>query len=106
MRNRFMKFLASTVTVAAMLFPLAASGAPKAAGQPAVPPAQQKLAGQRKRGGGERHPEIRAAIRALENAKRHLQEAAHDFGGHRAEALEAVNHALEQLKLALQYDKD
>ncbi len=105
MRNRFMKFLASAVAVAAMLFPLAAWGAPKA-GQPSAPPAQQKLAGQRKRGGGERHPEIRAAIRALENAKRHLQEAAHDFGGHRAEALEAVNHALEQLKLALQYDKD
>jgi hypothetical protein len=98
-----MKYLASTVAVAAMLFPLAAWGAPKA-GQPAAPPAQQG-AGQRKRGGGEHHPEIRAAIRALENAKRHLQEAAHDFGGHRAEALEAVNRALEQLKLALQYDK-
>lgn len=101
MRNRFMKFLASTVVIAAMPFPLAFWGAP----QPAAPP-QAKAAGQRQRGRGERHPEIRAAIRALENARRHLQEAAHDFGGHRAEALEAVNHALEQLKLALQYDKD
>jgi len=54
---------------------------------------------------GERHPEIRSAIRALERAKRHLEEAAHDFGGHRVEALAAVNKAIEQLRIALQYDK-
>ncbi|HVH10532.1 MAG TPA: hypothetical protein VM736_12115 [Gemmatimonadales bacterium] len=53
----------------------------------------------------ERHPEINGAIRALERAKAHLQKAAHDFGGHRAEALEAVDKALEQLRQALQYDK-
>jgi transcription elongation GreA/GreB family factor len=53
----------------------------------------------------ERHPEIRQAIRALERAKDHLQKAAHDFGGHRAEALEACDNAIRQLKLALQYDK-
>lgn len=53
----------------------------------------------------ERHPEIRSAIVALEKAKYHLQHAAHDFGGHREDALKAVDKALEQLKLALQYDK-
>lgn len=53
----------------------------------------------------ERHPEIRKAIAALERAKTDLQRANHDFGGHRAEALEACNKAIEQLKLALQYDK-
>lgn len=53
----------------------------------------------------ERHPEIRKAIAALERAKYDLQHASHDFGGHRAEALEACNKAIEQLKLALQYDK-
>jgi hypothetical protein len=53
----------------------------------------------------EPHPEINAAIRALERAKLHLQQAAHDFGGHRVEAIRAIDAALEQLKLALQYDK-
>ncbi len=102
MKNTLTKFLASTMLLSALVFPLTAWAGPKAA-RPTAQPAQ---AGQRRRPGGERHPEIRAAIRALERAKRHLQEAAHDFGGHRAEALEAVNKALEQLKLALQYDKD
>lgn len=54
----------------------------------------------------EPHPEINAAIRALERAKLHLQRAAHDFGGHRVEAIRAIDGALEQLKLALQYDKN
>ena len=99
--TRLTKFLASTVLVAAMLFPLAGWAGPQASAPPA--PGQ---AGQRRRAGGERHPEIRAAIGALERAKRHLQEAAHDFGGHRAEALESVNKALEQLRMALQYDKN
>ena len=55
--------------------------------------------------GRERHPRIRQAIRALEGAKDDLQRAAHDFGGHRAEALEACNNAIRQLQQALQFDK-
>lgn len=53
---------------------------------------------------GERHPEIRAAIHALENAKRHLEEAAHDFGGHKADALRATDEAIRQLQICLDYD--
>ena len=53
----------------------------------------------------EPHPEIKSAIAALERAKNHLQKAAHDFGGHRVEALAAVDKALEQLREALKYDK-
>lgn len=53
----------------------------------------------------EPHPEINAAIRALDRAKLHLQHAAHDFGGHRVEAIRAIDAALVQLKLALEYDK-
>ena len=53
----------------------------------------------------ERHPKINGAIRSLERAKAYLQKAAHDFGGHRAEALDAVDKALEQLRQALKYDK-
>jgi len=54
---------------------------------------------------GERHPKIRQAIRALEAARTDLQNAAHDFCGHRVEALEATNSAIKQLQLALGSDR-
>lgn len=53
----------------------------------------------------ERHREIRKAITALERAKTDLKRADHDFGGHRVAALAACDRAIEQLKLALQYDR-
>jgi len=53
----------------------------------------------------EPHPRIRAAIRALEDAKNDLEHAAHDFGGHRVEAIRAINAAIEQLHEALRFDK-
>ncbi|HEY2026145.1 MAG TPA: hypothetical protein VGG78_04005 [Gemmatimonadaceae bacterium] len=53
----------------------------------------------------EKHPAIRAAIRSLEKAKVELQHADHDFGGHRVDAIAAIDNALSQLRLALQYDK-
>lgn len=53
----------------------------------------------------EEHPEIREAIRALENAKGHLERGAKDFGGHRVKALEFTNHALEECHEALQADR-
>jgi len=55
--------------------------------------------------GRERHPEIQAAIRSLERAKKHMQEANHDFGGHREDALKACDEAIKQLHEALKYDK-
>jgi len=60
---------------------------------------------QEKKEAREQHPHIRAALQELRDAKRELQTAAHDFGGHRAEAVEAVDNAIKQLQLALQYDK-
>ncbi|MGE5688336.1 MAG: hypothetical protein ACM34D_12685, partial [Gemmatimonadota bacterium] len=53
----------------------------------------------------EPHPELRAALRALERARAHLQRAAHDFGGHRVEAIAAIDRAMEQLNLAIKYDR-
>jgi hypothetical protein len=53
----------------------------------------------------ERHPKIRNAIRALEGAKEDMQQASHDFGGHRVDALRACDQAIEQLKLALNFDR-
>lgn len=55
----------------------------------------------RSNAGGEEHPMIRRAINALHSAKTDLQNAAHDYCGHRVEALEATNNALSQLQQAL-----
>jgi hypothetical protein len=52
-----------------------------------------------------RHPEIRAAIQAIDNARNHLQHAAHDFGGHRVDAIRALDEAQHQLQVCMQYDK-
>jgi hypothetical protein len=53
----------------------------------------------------ERHPAIRAAINSLQKAKADLQHADHDFGGHRAEAIESIDRAIEQLRVALKFDR-
>lgn len=53
----------------------------------------------------ERHPEIRAAIASIRRAKEHLEHASHDFGGHRAAALQACDAAIEQLQQASKFDK-
>ncbi len=50
-----------------------------------------------------RHPQIHAAMRALQNAAGHLERAAHDYGGHRTRALELVRGAEAELQAALAY---
>jgi hypothetical protein len=54
----------------------------------------------------EPHPEIREAIASLRRAKDHLEHAAHDFGGHRVEAIKAIDESLRQLQDCLKFDKD
>lgn len=53
----------------------------------------------------EEHPQIRAALAALRDSKAHLEHAAHDFGGHRVDAIKAIDEAIRQLEICLQYDK-
>ncbi len=101
-----MKTIALTCALAVALFASSAFAQPAPANGQGGGQGQGQGAGMRgKRAGNERHPHIRAAIRELEQAKRELQEAAHDFGGHRAEALKACDEAINQLRQALQYDK-
>ncbi|HEY9721524.1 MAG TPA: hypothetical protein V6D47_05895 [Oscillatoriaceae cyanobacterium] len=57
-----------------------------------------------KRAGHERHPEIRRAQHALANALTALDKANHDFGGHRAKAMELIKQAQAELNAALAYD--
>ena len=47
-----------------------------------------------------RCPHIHDAVGALESAQEELRTGAHDFCGHKVEAMEAIHHALEQLRAA------
>ena len=84
-----MKTLSALVLSLAML-----SAAPAVRAE--VPPVKK---------GVEAHPHIRASLHELQEARRELETAAHDFGGHRKEAIEAVDNAIKQLREALEYDK-
>ncbi len=53
----------------------------------------------------DKHLKIREAIAALGAAKAELEQTNGDFGGHKAEAIEAINNALKRLRLALQFEK-
>ena len=100
--------LRTIVAIATLLvvlsLPLAAGepAAPHASPAPAAAAAAPAPAGPQ---GGERHPAIRSAIEALEQAKADMQHAAHDFGGHRVAAIKACDEAIKQLREALQYDR-
>jgi hypothetical protein len=92
--NMFKKISVAVLTLGLTLSPMIATAA-----SPAPAPVQDEHKG------GERHPHIRAAIRELREARRELETADHDFGGHKKEAIEAVDNAIKQLQQALQYDK-
>lgn len=81
--NRFASLFAVVAVMLALAFPAMAPAAPTP----------------------ERHPEIREAIASLRRAKDHLEHAAHDFGGHRVEAIHATDEAIHQLETCLEYDK-
>ncbi|HEV2970008.1 MAG TPA: hypothetical protein VGY55_08460 [Pirellulales bacterium] len=53
----------------------------------------------------EHHPHLHRAIRELREARKELKDADHDFGGHRADAVKAVDVAIDQLETALKYDR-
>jgi len=53
----------------------------------------------------ERHPHIRAALMELRNANEELRTAAHDFCGHRVDAMRAIDVAQRQLQFALECDR-
>ena len=88
MKVKFTILLASLALALALGFTRTAPAAPNAAASPAEP-----------------HPHIRAALHELREARNELKTAAHDFGGHRDEALEATDNAIRQLEVCLKYDK-
>ena len=50
----------------------------------------------------QRYPELRGALRHLEQARDNLTNAAHDFHGHRAKALEHTNKAIEEVNKGIE----
>jgi hypothetical protein len=95
MKNRLLSFVALVALFFALALPVSSPAAPPAPKpQPATPAATP-----------ERHPEIRDAIESLRHAREHLDHAAHDFGGHRVEAIRAIDDAINQLQICLKYDK-
>jgi hypothetical protein len=52
------------------------------------------------------HPAMHHALFELQEAKSELKAAKHDFGGHRAKALEACDAAIKQIELALEAKGD
>jgi hypothetical protein len=64
----------------------AVAAAPAPAASPAMPP----------------HPEIAAALEAMHNARHHLDDAAHDFHGHRVKAIEHLDAAMHEADICMQ----
>ena len=97
-------FLIAGVFAVALVFTV---GSPAAPNGKSVPPAATRAeSAQPAAAAREPHPEIREAIASLRHAKEHMEHAAHDFGGHRVEAIRATDAAIHQLEECLRFDKD
>jgi len=92
MKMRILTVFAAVALVLAMAYAVTAPAASKAAAVPSAAAAEP-------------HPEIHDALNALRRAKDHMEHAAHDFGGHRVEALRATDEAIRQLEICLKYDR-
>jgi hypothetical protein len=56
-------------------------------------------------GAGERHPHMRHALHRLREARRNLQEAAHDYGGFRSEAIQTIDVAIFLIEKGIMFDQ-
>lgn len=97
MKTRFISLL-SVITLASVLM----AQAPVGQGQTPSAPGVQRGKGERR----EKHPEMRAALRACENALQRLNKADRDFGGHRSNAVKLIQQAITEIKAGIAYDKN
>jgi hypothetical protein len=105
MRTKVVSLLAVVALILAFAFIASAPAAPNTPAEKAIPTATSQPANTTA-DPAERHPEIREALGALRHAKEHMEHAAHDFGGHRVDAVRATDEAIRQLEICLKYDKD
>ena len=107
MKARIAGFLVAASLILAFAFLASTHAAPNNANTPATPAAKAQPATPAAAApAAEPHPQIREALEALRRAKAHMEHAAHDFGGHRVEALKATDEAIRQLEACLKFDKD
>jgi hypothetical protein len=98
----FLTLLIMATLLFAIAFPAAAAGpkapaAPVAAAVPAPAPAAAAVPAATPAP----HPHIDEALEAMRNAKHHLETAEHDFGGHRAKAIEHLNMAIHEAEICI-----
>lgn len=103
MKARILGLVILTALILAVAFSVSVPAAPNAAGSSAVPAPAPNPANAAAT--PEEHPQIREAIASLRHAKEHLEHAAHDFGGHKVEAIRATDEAIHQLEICLKYDR-
>jgi hypothetical protein len=103
MKAKIIGLLVAAVLVLAVAFTTAAPAAPNSKAFPAAAP---RPANPAPADPAQVHPEIRDAIASLRKAKERMRHAAHDFGGHRAEALRVTDEAIRELEVCLRFDKD
>jgi hypothetical protein len=102
MKSKIACLALMAVLVLLFSFPAAAPAAPNhASPAPAAAPAPAPAATPAPAPGP--HPQIEDAINSLHHAKDHLEHASHDFGGHRVDAIHAIDEAIHQLEICLKY---
>jgi hypothetical protein len=92
----FLTLLIMAALLFALAFPAAAAG-PKAPvpAAPAVAPVPAPAAAPVP----PPHPHIHEALEAMRAAKHHLEQAAHDYDGHRAKAIEHLDMAIHEAEI-------
>ncbi len=105
MKTRILIAFALVALVVAFAYTASAPAAPNTANANAVPTRGSAAQSTTTATPAEPHPEIHEAIASLRHAKEHLEHAAHDFGGHRVEAIRATDEAIRQLEECLKYDR-
>ena len=106
MKTKIFSLLAVASLVLAIAFIVSTNAVPNKANTPATLAASALPATPAEATPAEPHPQIKDALGALRRAKEHMEHAAHDFGGHRVDALKATDEAIRQLEICLKYDKD
>jgi hypothetical protein len=96
-RIDFLTLLISASLLLTVASPMSAAGpkvpaAPVAAAAPAPTPAAAMP---------ERHPHIDEALESMRAAKHQLESAEHDFGGHRAKAIEHLDRAIHEAEICM-----
>lgn len=103
MKMRILTIFAVVAMVVALAYAVAAPAASNSTN--AIPAAAAQPNAAAANAVPEEHPEIREALSALRRAKDHMEHAAHDFGGHRVDALHATDEAIRQLDICLKFDR-